>query len=206
MAVIAVDSNAENTIMDSPGANRALEPDALSGHADLISGARVVLCQLEIPIEAVAAAAEMSNGLFILNPAPAVAIPNSLMESVDVLAPNRSELALLSGGEIPDDQALVNAVVQLGNTGITIVTLGSEGALIVQEPDVIRIPAPPVEAVDPTAAGDAFCGTIAACLATGVDLEDAVRRGVAAGAIATTRRGAQPSIPDMGELEAFLSP
>lgn len=204
LAVIAVDSSAENTIIVSPGANLALEPEALSAHEETISDARVVLCQLEIPIETVAAAAEMTKGLFVLNPAPTAEIPDRLMRRVDVLAPNRSEVAHLAGRDV-DDESLVAAAAGLDHPGATIVTLGAEGALIVKQPDAMRIPAPTVEAVDPTAAGDAFCGTVAAGLAAGLELEEAVRRGVAAGALATTRHGAQPSIPGIAELEAFLS-
>lgn len=205
LAVINVDSDAENTIVVSPGANSALQPGTLADHAELISSAKVVLCQLEIPLKTVVAAAELTEGVFCLNPAPATEIPNTLMKSVDLMIPNRSELARISGRDVGDDEAVVDAVVKLGHRGRTIVTLGAEGALIVQEREVVRIPAPAVEAIDPTAAGDAFCGTLAACLAKGTDVEEAVRRGVAAGAIAATRMGAQPSIPGIEELEAFLS-
>ena len=176
LAVITVDSKAENTIVVSPGANLALEPEALSAHEETIADARVVLCQLEIPVETVAAAADMANGMFFLNPAPAAEIPDRLMGRVDILAPNRSELAHLAGRDADDDETLVAAAANLDPPGATIVTLGAEGALIVKQPDVMRIPAPTVDAVDPSAAGDAFCGTVAAGLASGLDLEEALRR------------------------------
>ena len=204
LAVITVDSAAENTIVVSPGANLALDPDSLAPHAAMISSARVVLCQLEIPIDTVVAAADLTRGIFCLNPAPAKDLPTELMERVGILVPNRSELAHLSGKDARDDEEILAAATSLGRSGATIVTMGGDGAMVVQESEVVRIPAPSVQSVDPTAAGDTFCGTVAAFLAADLGLEEAVRRAVAAGAIATTRRGAQPSIPDFAELEAFL--
>jgi ribokinase len=171
----------------------------------MISGARVVLAQLEVPIEAVIAAAELTQGVFCLNPAPSRELPEAILERVDVLIPNRSELAGLAGAEeLTSIDEMVDAVATLGVKGRVLVTLGAEGALIVDGQAVKAVAAPAVEAVDPTGAGDAFCGAIAYGLASGLDLEAAARRAVVAGAIAATRHGAQPSMPTVSELDAFL--
>jgi ribokinase len=199
IAVITIDSNAENTIVVSPGANMQLRPEHLDG--DLIASAPVVLAQLEVPVETVAAAAVMARGTFVLNPAPARDLPDDLLENVDVLTPNRSELATLTGGGHGDVE---EAAHRLGRDGPTIVTLGSEGAMLVHGEQATRFAAPPVVAVDPTGAGDAFCGALAQALSRGVDLAAAVERAVVAGALATTRPGAQTAMPTADQIDALL--
>ncbi len=202
LAVITVDGNAENTVVVSPGSNAALAPRHLL--EALLGGARVVLAQLEIPLETVIAAAEMCTGAFLLNPAPAAKLPPDLMELVDVLIPNRTELATLSSLDEPADVAeAITAVRRLRRTGPTVVTLGSEGALIVEGGEALHVPAADVDPIDPTGAGDAFCGALANALAKGSSLETAVERAVIAGAMATTRRGAQTALPTDRELAAF---
>jgi len=204
LAVITVDEHAENTIVVSPGANANLFPQHLQ--KDVVSGAVVVLAQLEVPLDTVIAATAMCTGMFLLNPAPAPreALPAGLMERVDVLIPNRSELATLSGGEAPAGVPdVVAAVSRLGRTGATVVTLGEDGALLVEDGDAHHFPAPDVDPVDPTGAGDAFCGALAHSLSHGLDLIAAVEVAVIAGAIATTRAGAQPAMPNSREVETF---
>lgn len=205
LAVITIDSDAENTIVVSPGANLTLTPADIASHADVISGARVLLAQLEVPVETVMAAAELVTETFCLNPAPAQTLPRELLNRVDVLIPNRSELADLAGVDEPstEDQVMA-AVARLEFAGAVVVTLGADGALIVEDGIATTVPAPRVEAVDPTGAGDAFCGALAHGLARGSDLETSTRRAVVAGAIASTRNGAQPSMPAAEQLEALL--
>ena len=133
-------------------------------------------------------------------------MPADLVERVDVLIPNRSELAILSESAEPESLAdAVAAVSRLGRLGATVVTLGRDGALIVADGEAHHVPAPRVDAVDPTGAGDAFCGALAHSLARGVDLGTAVERAVIAGAITTTREGAQPAMPTSEEVETFPS-
>lgn len=199
IAVITIDSNAENTIVVSPGANMQLRAEHLDG--DLIASAPVVLAQLEVPVETVAAAAVMARGIFVLNPAPARGLPDELLENVDVLIPNRSELATLTGGGHGEVE---EAAQRLGRDGPTVVTLGSEGAMLVHGERATRFAAPRVEAVDPTGAGDAFCGALAQALSRGVDLAAAVERAVVAGALATTRPGAQTAMPTADQIDALL--
>ena len=203
IAVITVDEHAENTIVVSPGANARLMPEHLD--SELISRARVVLAQLEIPLETVSAAAELSNGTFVLNPAPAQPLPDGLLDHVDVLVPNRSELAVLAGSEEPTtlDEAM-RVAGQVDYSGIVVVTLGAAGALAVDRDDVSHFPAPEVDPVDPTGAGDAFCGALAHALSRGLELTAAVERAVFAGAVATTRPGAQVAMPGAEELEKLL--
>lgn len=205
LAVITVDSDAENTIVVSPGANLTLTPADIASQAQAISSARVVLAQLEIPVETVIAAAALATGIFCLNPAPSQPLPGKLVDRVNVLVPNRSELADLADVDEPstEDQVMA-AVAKLEFAGAVVVTLGADGALVVEDGAATRLPAPRVDAVDPTGAGDAFCGALAHGLAHGSDLETSTRRAVVAGAIASTRRGAQPSMPTADEVEAFL--
>lgn len=204
LAVITIDDNAENTIVVSPGANQELKPSHLK--AQDISAAKVLLAQLEVPIETVAAAASLATGIVCLNPAPSQPLPQNLVDRIDVLIPNRTELTHLSGAHhLESDDDYIAAAERIGFGGTLIVTLGSEGAAIVEDRNVTRISAPIVQAVDPTGAGDAFCGALAHGLAQGSDIESAVRKAVIAGAIAATRPGAQPSMPTASEVEAFES-
>jgi len=205
IAVITIDSHAENTIVISPGANMELSPKHIEGHHDLVAGAAVVLAQLEVPVETVLAAARITSGIFCLNPAPAGPIPAELLERVDVLVPNRSELGLLAGVDEPATAGeVVAAARRLRRRGPTVITLGSDGALLVDGEESEAFPAPEVEPVDPTGAGDAFCGTLATLLSWGRGLEDAVPWAVAAGAAAVTHQGAQTGMPTIDEVERLL--
>ena len=171
--------------------------------------AKLLLLQLEIPLETVVQAASLArqNGLrVILNPAPARPIPDSLLADVDILVPNESELGLLSGQPVTDTDSAQSAAQALLAKGLktVIVTLGANGALLVTDEKVTRIPTFKVEVVDTTAAGDAFIGGLAAALLKDKSLEEAVHYGNAAGALAATKFGAQPSLPTRDEVERIL--
>ena len=191
-ALISVDPNGENSIVVAPGANATLQPDSLPG----LSG-RVLLLQLEIPMPTVIAAARDFSGTVILNPAPAQALSEELLEYVDVLVPNEGELAAMTGILDP-----VDAARSLVGPRWVAITLGERGALLVDRDHAITIEAPAVEAVDTTGAGDAFCGALAAELARGMDVEAACATAVRAGAHAVTRLGAQSALPTRSELDA----
>ena len=164
----------------------------------------MVLAQLEVPVETVVSAARLTDGLFLLNPAPAADLSVELLEAVDVLIPNRSELGRLAAVDQPTDvNEAVEAATSIEGPDAVVVTMGKEGALIVAD-RVLPIPAPSVDAIDTTGAGDAFCGSLAVALAEGRSLEEAVRRAVVAGAIATTREGAQTALPGTGEVDRML--
>lgn len=202
IAFITVDDNAENTIVVSPSANMSLTPDHIAAHRDLIAGAKVMLAQLEVPVETVTAAAAASGGLVCLNPAPARPLPDELLNRVDLLLPNRSELSFLTGTPLPQTIGEVEqAASRLRFSGAVVVTLGADGTLVIDGDTVIHVEAPQVDAVDPTGAGDAFCGAMAHSLSQGRTILEAARWAVVAGAVAATRHGAQASMPTPVDIE-----
>ena len=202
MAVITVDDNAENSIVVSPGANASLTPHHVAKCRSILEQATVVLAQLEIPIESVIQAARSAGKLFCLNPAPAVAIPDELMERADVLVPNRGELAaLVSQGPPENRQELIEVARAIEGPRSVVVTLGSQGAIVIRGKEVVEVPPVDVQPVDTTGAGDAFCGALAGALARGDDLIDAARWATLAGGLATTGAGARNAMPTADEME-----
>ena len=180
VALITVDAEGETEIVVAPGANTALRTEDLS-----VDGA--VLCQLEIPAEVVRVASEQAS-FFCLNAAPARPVDVEVVRSADVVVVNRYELEALP--EAPR---------------LTALTLGAEGAVLLEDgEEVARARPPGVEAVDGTAAGDAFTACLVVSLLEGREREEALRRACAAGAIAASRAGAQPSLPTAGEIDAIL--
>lgn len=197
-ALISVDGQAENSIVVVPGANEHLTLSAVEGNRRILERARVVLCQLEVPLDAVEAAlaiAKAGGARTIVNPAPARELPASLLRLCDVLVPNQHEVAALGG----------TAVLLDAGIGAIVVTLGARGIRVVTSEDELEIPPYAVRAVDTTGAGDAACGALAAALALGHDLTTAARRASAAGALAATRSGAVPSLPYREEIDALVS-
>lgn len=205
IALITVDPSGENIIVVSSGANARVGAADVKAAARLVERAAVVLLQLEIPLEASIAAATLATGSVIVNPAPAPTdrLPPELLAAVDVLVPNRSELGGLAGVLAPASLGEVEQLAQsIEGPGAVVVTLGDEGALVVERGSSTHVPAPAVEAVDATGAGDCFCGALADALARRAPLEDAVRFAVRAAALSTTRPGAQASMPSREELSA----
>ncbi len=183
VALILVEKSGENVIVVASGANARLRPEDVD-----VGDADAVLCQLEIPVAAVEAAAAQAP-FFCLNAAPARAVPAELLRRADLVVVNRYELEALA--ETPPLVAL---------------TLGAEGAVLLESGrEVARAEPPSVTAVDGTAAGDAFCAALVVSLVAGRRREEALRRACAAGAIAASRRGAQPSLPTAAEVEEILS-
>jgi ribokinase len=183
VALILVDHEGENVIVVAPGANARLAADDVD-----VGDADAVLCQLEIPVEAVSIAAEGAT-FFCLNAAPAVPVPVELLSRADLVVVNRYELDAL--GQTPR---------------LTALTLGAEGAALLESGrEVCRAAPPPVRAVDGTAAGDAFCACLLVSWLEGRDPEEALRRACAAGALAASRLGAQPSLPTPAEIDALLA-
>lgn len=208
LAVVTVDEYGENAIVVSPGASGALGRTTVDTHERLVRGAEVVLVQLEVDLDTVVAATEWATGIVVLNPAPARALPPTLLDHVDVLVPNAVELARLVGAEaVPATIDEVEALVRpLAERCSVIVTLGEQGVLAMHRGDARHVPAPRVDVIDTTGAGDAFCGALCARLAEGDDLLAAVPLAVRAAAQSTTRTGAQPSLPTRDELEAMDGP
>jgi ribokinase len=187
-----------------------LSPGDVEAAAGAIVDADALLLQLESPLETVTRAAEVAHGHgvpVILNPAPARPLPDALLALVDVLIPNESETALLSDRPVDDQaqaEAAAAALLELG-VGTVILTLGERGALLAQRGGATHVPAFNVAPVDTTAAGDAFVGGFAVALAEGKTPVEAARWGNAAGALAATRMGAQPSLPTRQAVERLLS-
>ncbi|MBI2302062.1 MAG: ribokinase, partial [Armatimonadetes bacterium] len=207
VALILVDSAGENSIAVASGANAALSPADIEAAEPAFAEANVVLMQLEIPLDTVAAAARLAKRqgrLVILNPAPSRELPEALLRDVDILTPNQTEAAQLFGALGEDDEAIAERL-RTCPVPTVVLTRGRQGVLAVRPDWVQAIPAPEVSAVDTTAAGDAFNGALAACLSDGYGLCLAAERACAAGALAATRAGAQPSLPTLAELEAFLA-
>lgn len=203
LAVVTVDDDAENAIVVSSGANDEVVAADVGG---AVEDAAVCLLQLEIPDAPVIAAATRCGGRVLLNPAPARHLPAALLHAVDVLIPNQHELAELAGvAGVDDGDAAAAAVSRLGFAGTTVVTMGAAGAVVVTaDRDVSHIAAPRVDAIDTTAAGDAFCGALAQALTAGAELPEAVRWACAAGAVAATRSGAQTSLPTAQDVADLL--
>lgn len=203
MAMIVLQPSGENTIVVVPGANGEVRVDRPT--ARLIRDSRVLVAQLEVPLATVTAGvavAEEAGTIVVLNAAPAVPLDDALLRSVDVLVVNEHEAALLGG--IPDPLEAARLLSRGG--GHVVVTLGAEGAVLVDAGgQVHRQPGLPARAIDTTGAGDSFVGVLAAALSQGRDLPEAMRRGVAAGALAVERPGAVPAIPTLAEIEERLN-
>ncbi|KAG1647890.1 Ribokinase [Nymphon striatum] len=204
IALISVGPDGDNSIVVSPGANAHVDLTDLDAASSMLQTALVTLLQLEVPVDTITEAAESAGGLVLLNPAPAQALTSRLLESVDILIPNETELALLSGSDLATTFDEIVDQARLLPAARTVVTLGAQGALLVDETEVRHQPAPKVNAVDTTAAGDAFCGALADVLAEGGSLTDAVAWGVMVGAATTLRHGAQTSLPTAGEVADLL--
>jgi ribokinase len=209
VALIVVDDAGQNSIVVASGANMRLLPADVDAAEAIIAAADVLLLQLESPLETVTRAAELARAhqvTVILNPAPARSLPASLLSLVDVLIPNESETALLTGMSVSDrsEAAVAALALQESGVGTVILTLGERGALLTREEETELFPAFNVTPVDTTAAGDAFVGGFAVALAEGRSLAAAVRWGNAAGALAATQLGAQPSLPTRQALETLL--
>ena len=201
VAMILVDHSGENQIAVVPGSNGRLTPADLRQHRELIAGARVLLLQMEIPRETVFEALRLGRecGLTtILNPAPAAPLPSDLLRLVDILTPNESEAQVLTGSTDPAEAA---RILTDRGVGTVVVTCGANGAFLATGNDVTHIPGFLVETIDSTGAGDAFNGALACAVAEGVPLKSAIERANAAGALATTGRGAQESMPTKDDIE-----
>jgi ribokinase len=206
-AIIIVDANGQNSIVLSPGGNGKVSPADLANVS--FSDHKLLLLQLEIPIEAVLSATKRAKegGLrVVLNPAPAYSLPDELIALPDFILPNETELSLLTNQPVSDVSSAEKAARRLLERGAqnVIVTLGANGALIVTDIQVLHVDTYEVDLVDTTAAGDAFIGGFASALLQNKSLEYAVSYGCACGALTTTKFGAQPSLPTREEVERFI--
>jgi ribokinase len=210
VALILVDATGENLISVASGANHSLTPDDVDRAAAPIRAADVVVLQLEIPIETVARAAQLAAEAgvpVILDPAPAPAGPlgADLLKHVTYVKPNETEAERLTGVAVRDEDSARQAAAKLLASGVryAVITLGTKGALWTDGQRSGLIPGLRVQAVDSTAAGDAFSGALACGVARGQALDEAVRYATAVAALSVTRLGAQPSLPTSEEVERF---
>jgi ribokinase len=210
MAAVLVDDGARNCIAVAPGANGALTPGDVRGAAASLRAARVLLCQLETPPAATLEAFHIARAAgvrTVLNPAPAQPLGDELFGLTDLCVANESEVQLLTGADpgTPEGAAAAADALRRRGVRVAIVTLGARGCLLADGGKPEHFPAHPVRAVDPTGAGDAFLGALAAALAEGIGLRDAVGCANAAAALAVTRPGAQGSFPSRAEVETLLA-
>ncbi|MGE8305889.1 MAG: ribokinase [Pseudomonas kermanshahensis] len=207
VALITVDAASQNCIVIIPGGNGLLTPQTVQRFDTLLQAADVIICQLEVPAETVAWALARGHELgkrVILNPAPATGpLPSTWFGHIDYLTPNESEAEALTGIAVTDQGSALRAgerLLQLG-AGKVIITLGAQGALLVTAQGHQHFPAPVVQPVDTTAAGDTFMGGFTAALVRGLEEGEAIAFGQRAAALSVTRVGAQPSIPYLSELQ-----
>lgn len=213
IANIYVEPSGDNSIVIVPQANAMLSPGRVRTARDTIAKAAVLMLQLEIPIETVEEAAKIaheSGAKVMLNPAPAPpsgGLPAELWQYIDLLIPNQTEAELLTGVSVTDKASAKAAAKVLRAKGVAqvIITMGADGALILDENDIAtHVRAYDVNPVDTTAAGDAFCGALAASLASDMSLLNAVRIACAAGALATMKPGAEPSLPTRAAIDELM--
>ena len=210
LAFITVAASGENSIVVAPGANAAVGAADIAAAQRLIAGARIIVAQLEIPVPTVMQAftfARAAKVITVLNPAPAHPLSDALLRLVDILVCNESEAGSLTSITVSDDASAMVAAQHLHAKGPrqVIITLGRAGALISDGNTAYLQPAFVVEAVDTTAAGDAFIGALVAHLAEGATMPVAARFAAAAGALAVTRVGAQISLPMQTNIVDFLA-
>jgi ribokinase len=206
---IIVDSNGNNCITIDPGANDLLTATEVSQCLNNLTSETVVLTQLEIPVEAAAAAMALSRkkrSVTILNPAPVRILPQSVLQLVDILTPNQSEAKVLTGRSPEAEIAPELLARELIRSGVkqVVITLGEKGALLVTADSSLYIPAIKVSVADTTGAGDSFNAGLAVALSCGANLEDAVRFAVVTGGLAVTREGVVPSLPTRNEVLRFF--
>lgn len=205
VALISVDAYGENCILVAPGANGALTVQDIETARPELEKAGILLMQLEIPMETVEYAAGIAaeNGVKVaLNPAPAQTLSNELLKKLYIITPNKNEAEILSGVKVSDWGSARLAADRISEKGVDIVviTLGGLGALIKEGETYYQIVAEKVEAVDTTAAGDTFCGTLCVGLSEGKSVVEAVQLACKAAAITVTRMGAQAALPYRHEI------
>lgn len=201
LATIAVSEAGENSIVVSPGANARLGASYVTEWIDRLAP-RAVLTQFEVPPDTVAAIVGRT-GLFVVNPAPARRLDPEVLAAVDVLVPNRGELAVLALSSLAE--TIDEVADQARSLGVArvVVTLGGEGALVVDlagSPSVVHVPIVPVAVVDTTAAGDSFCAGLVDALLDDATLVDATRWAARVAAVTVGRRGAQQSLPTRSDV------
>ncbi|GAA5222353.1 ribokinase [Membranihabitans marinus] len=205
VALITVDKDGENSIVVAPGANGKLMPEEVIPTLNKIDNISILLMQLEIPMNTVREVAEYgrsNNITVVVNPAPMHGDLAEMLPLIDIITPNAKEAEMLAGIPVVDVESAKEAALLIYESGVkkVVVTIGRHGALIVDNGEVIHVPATEVETVDTTAAGDSFNGALVVGLSEGKTLLEAVQFACAAAAITVTRLGAQSAMPYRNEL------
>ena len=217
LGIPMIDPNGDNSIIGVPRANTLVTAAEVRRAGEFISQYDILMLQLEIPLEASLEAVRIAHqaGLTVIfNPAPAAFPLSALLPRdssgeplIDWLVPNEVEAEMLSGTPVksPEDAIISGTIIlSRGVRRGVVITMGSSGVVAVTPSAQYRLPSFPVTPVDPTGAGDAFCGSFAAALSQGMGIEQALRFANAAGALAVTIAGAEPSLPNRSKIEAFL--
>ena len=207
-AFITLTPDGENAITVAPGANRSLTTDDVDEASDAIGGARVLVAQMEVPLEVVLRAVEVAarqGTRALVNLAPMREVPRKLLAKLDPLVVNEHEAAFLLGEKVEGVEGALSAAPELLELGpkSAVITLGKEGAVFSDGDSTSHVPSPEVEVVDTTGAGDAFVGALASRLARDASLEDAVAYAARAGAAAVTKEGAQGALPTPESVETM---
>ena len=208
-ALIFVDEDGENMIVVAPGANQKLTTSDVDAAQAAIEGAKVMILQLEVPLETVVHAAALGKkygATVILNPAPVRSLPPALLENVDILVANEIEVAILTGAGDVDTSTAAQACKSLIKAGVgqVITTLGKDGAVITSGDGATKVRGFKVNAIDTTSAGDTFVGALACALTEGKTIEDAAYFANAAAALTCTKIGAQQAMPTREEVDAMV--
>ncbi len=207
-AFITVTPDGENAITVAPGANRSLTPEDVDAASEKVRDARVLVAQMEIPLDTVLRAVEVaaSEGTrALVNLAPTFEVPQELLEKLDPLVVNEHEAAFLLESRVEGVDGAISAAPELLSLGprSAVITIGAAGAVVADGDSTVHLPAPKTDVVDTTGAGDAFVGALAVKLAQGASLEEGVAYAVRAGAAAVAREGAQDSLPTPEVVEAL---
>ena len=209
-AAILLMPDGENSIVVIPGANHALTPERVRAQAARLRQARVVVAQLECPLDAVTEAlaiAREAGAVTVLNAAPVQPLDDALLGQLDWLVVNEIEAAALAGMPVPGPAEARAVAEQLRRRGPrqVLVTLGAEGLVLAGPEGTLALPAPRVQAIDTTGAGDTVVGALAAALAAGRPLREALTRAQAAAALAVTRLGTQSAMPTAAEVDRLVA-
>ncbi|MEM4185682.1 MAG: ribokinase [Candidatus Caldarchaeum sp.] len=210
VALIMVDQRGSNLIAVASGADERLSPADVENAKEEIASAKLLLLQLEIPLQTVEHAVNLafqSGVKVLLNPAPARPLSGNVLEKVDVLVPNALEASYLTGVEVRGVLSAVSAGKKLLRKGVknVLITLGAKGVVLVTERETLHLKGVKVKAVDTTGAGDAFCGALAYALSRNMRIHEAAELANISAALATTKLGAQEAMPTFDELYEFLN-
>jgi ribokinase len=210
VALIMVDQKGSNSIVVAPGANQKLSPEDVKKAESDIASSGAVVAQLEVPLETIECAAQLagkSSVPFILDPAPAQNLSAELLKMIDVLTPNETEAQILTDTEVTDEESARRASDKLLSSGVktVILTMGEQGFLLADTEKTEFVAARKVQAVDSTAAGDAFTGSLAVGVAEGKTLSEAASFANYVAALSVTTMGAQPSMPTLQEVQDFMN-